>query len=383
MTQTNGFYSSIDFDLHGIAGVRLVGATPDDVAAVARQLGPLRRELTRDPDLTIRFVDRLPLTSPIRYIGVDDAGYAGDAFLVLRSKHKAQARVQIPLAQVGIQPAEILCEHGLPAVPLLIAMINLVALGKGVLPMHASAFHYQGQGILTTGWSKGGKTETLLAFMAHGADYVGDEWVYIRPDDSADGRPTDMRICGIPEPIRVWDWHLHDLPQCRERIGRKEQMRLRLLKLMAHSTERAGRPQLGAPTQLMRRLTPLIKQQLHVDIAPQRLFNQPVGALDVRLDKVLFVASHDSPEVRVDAMDPQEIAQRMLFSLQTERLDFMAAYYKYRFAFPDACNPLIEQAEERQAALLTRALAHKTAYALYHPYPVSIPSLYDAFLPYL
>ncbi|RIK48482.1 MAG: hypothetical protein DCC57_13410, partial [Chloroflexi bacterium] len=166
MSKTNGSHATADFDLHGIAGIRLVDATSADVAAVARQLGPLRSELAREPDLVIRFIDRLPLPSPIRYIGVDDAGFAGDAFLVLRSKHKAQARVQIPLAQVGVQPAEIVCEHGLPAVPLLIAMINLVALSKGVLPMHAAAFSYQGQGILTTGWSKGGKTETLLAFMA-------------------------------------------------------------------------------------------------------------------------------------------------------------------------------------------------------------------------
>ncbi|MCC6169012.1 MAG: hypothetical protein IT329_17450 [Caldilineaceae bacterium] len=379
MSKSNGFHATADFDLHGIAGIRLVDATSADVAAVARQLGPLRSELARDPDLIIRFVDRLSLSSPIRYIGVDDAGFAGDAFLVLRSKHKAQARVQIPLAQVGVQPAEIVCERGLPAVPLLIAMINLVALSKGVLPMHASAFSYQGRGVLTTGWSKGGKTETLLAFMAQGADYVGDEWVYVRPADGVEG----VRLCGIPEPIRVWDWHLHELPQCRERIGRKEQMRLRLLKLMARSAERAGRPQLGTPTQLMRRLTPLIKQQLHVDIAPQRLFDQTLGPLATTLDKVLFVASHDSPEVRVEPIDPQEVAQRMLFSLQAERLDFMAAYYKYRFAFPAARNPVIEQAEERQAALLAQALAHKPAYALYHPYPVSIPALYGAVAPYL
>src|SRR5690606_21859517 len=215
MTASNSFSNggsapiTTDYDLHGVVGIRLVDAAPGDVAAVNRQLGPIQQPLDRQPDLAIRFVDRLSLAAPVRYIGVNDAGFTDDAFLVLRSKHKAQARVQIPLAQVGVQPAEIVCERGLPAVPLLIAMINLVALGKGVLPMHASAFSYQGQGILTTGWSKGGKTETLLAFMARGADYIGDEWVYISPQG---------RIFGIPEPIRVWDWHMADLPQTWARI---------------------------------------------------------------------------------------------------------------------------------------------------------------------
>jgi hypothetical protein len=211
--------------------------------------------------------------------------------------------------------------------------------------------------------------------MAHGADYVGDEWVYISPDGA--------RIFGIPEPIRVWDWHLADLPECRARIGGKEQMRLRLLKFMARSTERAGRLPLGAPAQVLRRLTPLLKQQMHVDIAPQRLFKQTMGPLAADLDKVLFVASHDSPEVCIEPIDPQAVARRMLFSLQAERLDFMATYYKYRFAFPDASNELIEQAAARQARLLAAVLAHKPAYALYHPYPVAIPALYHAVLPVL
>ncbi len=380
MTASNSFSNggsapiTTDYDLHGVVGIRLVDAAPGDVAAVNRQLGPIQQPLDRQPDLAIRFVDRLPLTGPVRYIGVNDAGFTDDAFLVLRSKHKAQARVQIPLAQVGVQPAEIVCERGLPAVPLLIAMINLVALGKGVLPMHASAFSYQGQGILTTGWSKGGKTETLLAFMARGADYIGDEWVYISPQ---------RRIFGIPEPIRVWDWHMADLPQAWARIGRKEQMRLRVLKFMARSTESAAQARRGSPARLAQRITPLIKQQLHVDIAPQRLFNQTVGLRSANLDKVLFVVSHDSPQIHVEPMAGEEVAQRMLFSLQIERMDFMAAYLKFRFAFPDACNPLIEEAEERQRTLLAKMLAGQESYAVYHPYPVSIPALYDAIIPVL
>jgi len=365
---------TVEFDLHGIAGIRLIDAAPGDVAAVTRQLGPIQARLEQEPDLRIRFVDRLP-SSSMRYLGVDDAGYTDDAFLILRSKHKTRAKVQIPLAQVGLQPCEIVCERGLAAVPLLIPILNLIALSKGVLPMHASGFRYRGQGILATGWSKGGKTETLLAFMAQGADYVGDEWVYI----SQDGR----RMYGIPEPIRVWEWHLHDLPQTRARIGGREEMRLRTLKWMTGSLERASTAPIGTPSKLMRRLTPLLKQQLHVDIAPQKLFDQTVGPLAADLHTVLFVASHDSPEVCVEPIDPQEIARRMVFSLQCERLDFMAHYLQFRFAFPEARNEVIEQAEERQRDLLANVLAGKRSYALDHPYPVSIPSLYDAVVPYM
>ena len=97
MTATNGHSPLlIEYDLHGIVGVRLLNATPGDAAVVTRQLGPIQATLTREPDIIIRFVDRLSTTSCVRNLGLDDAGFTDDAFLVLRSTHKARARVQIP-----------------------------------------------------------------------------------------------------------------------------------------------------------------------------------------------------------------------------------------------------------------------------------------------
>ncbi len=66
---------------------------------------------------------------------------------------------------------EIICERGLAAVPELVAVINQTALANGFLPLHSAVFNCQVVGILTTGWSKSGKTESLLAFMANGAEY--------------------------------------------------------------------------------------------------------------------------------------------------------------------------------------------------------------------
>jgi hypothetical protein len=85
----------------------------------------------------------------------------------------------------------------------------------------------------------------------------------------------------------------------------------------------------------------------------------------------------------VQPIDPQEIARRMVFSLQYERRELMSYYMMYRFAFPEARNALIEQAEELQRAMLTRALAGKDAYAVHHPYPVPIPALFDTIGPLL
>jgi len=369
--------ATYDFDLHGIVGIRLINAGPRDMAAVQRQLGPIQSNLTRDPDIVIRFVDRIQLSSPVRYIGVEDAGFTDDAFLVLRGKYQTSVRVKIPFDQIGSRQCEIVCEGGIPSVPLLIAIINLTALSRGVLPLHASALLYNSKGIMITGWSKGGKTETLLAFAANGAQYVGDEWIYFSPDG--------QRMYGIPEPTRVWYWHLQQLAHYKAKVNRQDLLRLHALDLLAKALERIQSSPLGRRArylQILRRFTALIKRQLYVQLPPEKLFGQKTDGKGAQLEKIFFVVSHDQPDVMVQQVDPSEVAERMVFSLQEERMDFMSYYFKYRFAFPECSNPLIDQAEEIQRKLALKALVGKEAYAIFHPYPFSFSSLFDTIRPY-
>jgi hypothetical protein len=355
----------VDFDIHGLAGVRLVGASPADAAAVKRQLGPLEGVLDGEPDVVIRFVDRLKTSSHVRFLGLDEAGFTDEAFLILRSKHKSSAKVEVAFTEIGGQ-TEVVCERGLPAVPLLIPILNLTLLARGVLALHASAFVHKGNGIVATGWSKGGKTEALLAFAARGAEYVGDEWVYL----SSDG----ARVYGIPEPIRIWQWQLDQLPDYAALTGSWERARLRTLELLLRQ-ERALRRIGGG------RLPALLKRQLHVDVEPQRLFGG-LGELATGFDRLFILVSHDAPDLTVEPIDPLEIGRRMVFSLQHESLDLTAAYLKFRFAFPDAWNPLLAEAEDLQREALARTLAGKPAYVVHHPYPVSLAALYETMSPY-
>ena len=366
-----------EFDLHGIVGIHLLNATPNDVAAVKRQLGPIQKALSKTPDIVIRFVDRLSFSSPVHFLGLDDAGFTDDAFFVFRGKHQARVRVQIPFHQIGNGQCEIVCESGVPAVPFLIPILNLTAISKGALPLHASAFNYNGKGILTTGWSKGGKTETLLAFAANGAEYIGDEWVYI----SSDGQ----HMYGIPEPIRVWHWHLQQMSYYRSMIGKSDLARLWVLNIFVKSLELMESSAIGQRSGLLkltRRIKVLLKQQMHVDLPPEKLFGKMVGAIKGSPDKVFFVASRDEPHVTVEPIQSQEIVKRMVFSLQEERMTFMSYYLRFRFAFPDLSNPLIDQAEEIQRQILTKVMADKETYAVYHPYPFSIPELFEMIRPY-
>jgi hypothetical protein len=362
-----------DFDLHGLAGVRLLDASPADVAAVTQQLGLDQTALEREPDIVIRFVERLRPGSCVRHVGLGEAAFTDDAFLVVRSKHKAPARVEIDFTQIG-EAIEIVCESGLPAVPFLVPILNLTVLAGGALPLHASAFVHDGTGVVATGWTKGGKTEALLAFAARGAEYVGDEWVYVAADGS--------RVHGIPEPIRVWGWHLRQLPQYEALVRRADRTRLRAIELFLGAERALRRVKPGrGPAGAVTRLAPLLKRQQFVDIAPARLFGR-AGAQSASFDRLFFLVSSDSPEFAVEPVDPLEVAERMVFSLQHERLDLTAAYLKYRFAFPAAANPFIEQLEEIQRKALAQAFAGKPAFVVHHPYPCSLDALFEAMSPY-
>ena len=95
----------VDFDLGGVVGLRLVDAGAREIAAVTRQLGSIRRPLAREPDVLVRFVERLALKGPLRFIGLSDAAFSDDEFLLLRGKHESRLRVQIPFDQVGASVA--------------------------------------------------------------------------------------------------------------------------------------------------------------------------------------------------------------------------------------------------------------------------------------
>ncbi len=367
---------TIDFDLHGIVGVRLIDATSAQERMVARQLGPIQAPLKRDPDIQVRFVDRLRHESTLHLLGVDDAAFHENAFLVLRGKGKSKVRVQIPFHRIGGQ-CEIVCQRNLTSVPLLTSIVNLTMLSKGFLPLHASAFCYNDQGVLVTGWAKGGKTETLLAFLSNGASYVGDEWIYLR----LDGR----RALGIPEPIRLWGWHLEELPALRNKLSQRNRWRLRSLELAARSFEKMG-PNGDTPPSpwqdLAQRLGHLVKRRCHVHIEPLTAFDSPHWVGSCHPKKLFLVGSHDASEIDIEPISGLEVAERMVFSLREEFAGLFSYYNKFRFAFPQLPNPLIDRCLAVRPSALAKSLQGLESYRVSHPYPVSFPSLFQQMRPY-
>ncbi len=367
--------SIVDFDLHGLIGIRLLEATASEAAAVAKQLGLSPTSLQREPEIIIRWVDGFS-SSRLKVLGDHEVGYNADAFFLLRGKNQARCRVQIPFESIGDVAAatEIVCESGVKGVPLLVPIVNLTLLAKGIVPIHASAFVYRGQGVLAAGWSKGGKTEALLSFMAAGAKYVADDWVYIT---------REGRLYGIAEPVRLRAWHLDGLPQFRRRVPLLARARLRALHLADRWKDSLPQRNRWLPVRSIGRVLHVLARQAFVTIPPSRLFDQQMASPSVSFDHLFLLASHESDDIRIEPVDPAEVARQMVFSVQEERDRFLTYYRKFRFAFPERANPLIDESERLQRELLVEAFAGKRAHAVFHPYPLRVSSLFDRMQPLL
>jgi hypothetical protein len=379
VTASGDALREIDYDVHGLVGVRLVNASPREVAAVSRQIGPFRAPLGRKPDLVIRFVAQLPLSPPVRSVGADGVGFTEDGFLVLSGGRPARPRALIAFDQFD-RGCEIVCVADGDDVPLLLPILNLAMLSRGALPLHASAFSYRGRGVLVTGWSGASKTGTLLAFMAQGAEFIGDDCIYAR---------RDGRIAGAPVPLTVKAGYLQDLPGYWSRIGGTDHVRLAVLKALlalgrtlpaALGVEAAAGSQ---PFRLMRRIVGALERRHCVTLPPERLFGPQSCPFVGSVETLIVAISHDAPEVVVRPVEAGEVAEQLVSTLQYEQSELMSYYWRFRFAFPRRRCALIEEAEQRQRWILAAMLADRAVYALYHPYPARIPVLFQTIAPWI
>jgi hypothetical protein len=363
-----------ELDLHGIVGLRLVDAPPGAVERLRAQLAPLEPGLAREPDVVIRYVDRIETSGPLRAIGLDDAWFSDDGFLL--GLPGSRGRALVPLDAIG-GPCEIVCERTLSEVPLLRPILLLTALGRGHAPAHASAVDHRGRGILTTGWTSGGKTGVQLSLMALGCRFVSDDVVLI-------GR--NGRMHGVHEPISIKDYYLDEAEAVRRNVAPQALRRIRavaLLEAIARGLPRGFVRRLTSG-RARRRLEKWARAQRTVKESPQRLFGAARCLESSPLSTVLLTESCDDPAVSLSPLDPHEAARRMAVSSRDELAVLDEAYRKFRFAFPERRNPHLESAERRLEETLVAALTGGTsapacrAYRVSHPYPASIRDLTSA-----
>src|SRR5258708_16029696 len=189
--------NAVDFDIHGLVGVRLVAPSPANVAAVSAQIGPPTSRVLRRPDIVVRYVDRIS-AGTLRYVDLGKTASSKAGF-ILFPEGDGEGKISIPFEQIG-SDCEILCERRVGWIPLLISVINLTALKRHrCVPIHASAFVHEGTGGLVTGWGKSGKSEPRLAFSQHAATYVAAQCLLLTSTaPTMSGLPATLTMSECP-----------------------------------------------------------------------------------------------------------------------------------------------------------------------------------------
>ena len=363
----------IDFDIHGLIGIRLVSPSPQVLAAITRQLGPLRKPLLREPDITYRFGERLPVAG-LRLLGQHQYGFTDEAFFIL-PRTRQGVKVKIPFDRLGT-PCEIICEEGVDEAPLLIDLIRVLALNKDCVPVHAAAFTYQGQSFLVSSWAKGGKTTALLGFLSLGAEFVADDFVLLSGDGQA--------MYGVPTPLEVSDRHLAAMPSLRNGINTRERLRMACLEGLHRTQNSLARLTSGASlaARAWQKTVSALERNWCVCMSPPRAFGKGLKYHAPAPGKIFILMSHERSCIEVEPACLSDTAERLASATLQEQKALAEHYRAFKFAFPNKANPFIECARERLREILSRSLVGKEAFIVRHPYPVHFSDLYKALRPY-
>ena len=226
------------------------------------------------------------------------------------------------------------------------------------------------------GWTKSGKTETLLSFANHGAQYIGDEWIVLSDDGQV--------MYGIPNRITLWDWHSRYVPDLMPKISTQKKIVFKGVYFLdaINRLFENSRFKDTFPLDIIKQAMPALKRQLKVVGGPKQIFGDQICDQGITPSTLFLMMSRSDPDISIEPCQPQEIVQRMQHSNETEQLYFFEYYKAFRFAFPHLRNEFLEGVNELQSSLLCRALGDKEAYKVLHPYPVSFEALFDQMQPF-
>ena len=170
---------NVDYDIHGVLGLRLIDPPSSLARLVARQFDPWRPSpLSSEPDVTIsRLRSRAYREASYRLGDAGDSQESefSDSEFILR---KGMMAISVPFASVGSGCVigwsggsgmrRLLIDYVRPA-------LQISLLPKGRVALHSAAVALEGKGILLAGWAESGKTEATLGFLQAGAAFVSDK----------------------------------------------------------------------------------------------------------------------------------------------------------------------------------------------------------------
>ena len=373
---------NIDYDIYGLLGVRLIDPAASLERAAARQLNPLRpTTLSSSPDILISHVPA----------GSDRAtgfrlGDAGDGQQCRFDESElalvtGDGVISISFDSVG-QSCGIRCTGDSNMRRLFIDYVRpalqISLLPKGALALHSAAVSYQGKGILLAGWAESGKTEAMLGFLQAGATFVSDKWTIV------DGKGPS--ILHFPTPITVRHWMIDLIPGLRDRLTSAERIRAQAAGVVG-SLLATGDATMRVPG--LRKAKGLADLGGRVSVTPSQLFWPTQGersqwgmSSSAPLDRLFLLMTTTDDRITVRPAETVEVARRLADCAVYERRAFFGLYQKFKYGLPARRNQLLEEASDREAETLAKALASKQVYKVDVPFPFNPAGLHEAIRPF-
>ena len=348
-----------DFGVAGVLRVLTRDDGPVDRAAVGRDVGRTGAVRALEPDVTIRFVDRIS-PSGIRGFGGGSTGYDHDGLYFLDPSTHA------PLARVSQGDrwgeARILCRRGLTRVPFLSTAVDLAALFHQWAPIHGSGWVTpEGRGVLVAGWAHSGKTGALLSACEGGASLIGDDRILLSRAGS--------RMVGMGRPVCVKDWHMAQLRLSF--LGR-----IPIRRALAGAVPRLGSRSVGTArgpwTRLATKALGRLRRTLEVEVPCERLTPHPVEA---RVDVLILLETHQGRSISAERAPPGSSFRCLAAQTEAELLTALRAQLAFKYAFAGGGWMDVERSLAEARSILEEATLGIPSYRVRHPYPCSLEEL--------
>ncbi|WP_144058086.1 hypothetical protein [Novipirellula maiorica] len=323
------------------------------------------------PDIEVRFKSKSLPTVSWRHLGEHDAVHADERFAIETAD--VASPIEFDLQNVFSDgPIRITLPSGTGGrIPLLRSIINSRCVDKQILGLHGSAFTLGDHGYMVCGWPRGGKTGVMLAYLLQGAEYLAAEWVYV----AADGQTMH----GVPEPIRLRDWHLRQGASQLKQVRLKDKFRLTSWKHAAGvatvAAQVSGRV-LPKIAKSARKLAASVDRNRYIDRPAADWLGQDLRPRSASLDTILLAGTHDRSEICVTPLTA-EVAKRRLIALHDEDLDDLRkAVRRWSYAIADMSD-CVGAFEQKRDVLFDRLLQDKQVYAVDHPHNANLADLYQ------
>lgn len=211
-----------------------------------------------------------------------------------------------------------------------------LAAHHGHIFIHSSSFGFNNKRVLIAAWAHTGKTNTLLSFLQHGADFYGDDWTIL----------SNSKLVAYPKTLNLFGYNFALFPELKSKMSAQFRSIFGLTAMIG----RILKPLSRGKSQLAHYATTLlelVQNQGHVRLVYSDVFPETHIGKPEPVDLVILPQRSGKP-IAHQTISAETFAQRISPCLRQERSKLSEWYAMYQFAFPGRTSSVLDQLERTE-----------------------------------